>query len=221
LDLTIGDIFLPGREPDNRGGVNCPLDSYALEPGHTAVVTGFEEISLPSDIAGISFPPSRVSFKGILMTNPGHLDPGYQGKVRFAIINMGKYSYCLNRGDIIVTILLFKLENPPKKSWADRNPEGRQNDPNQIDVNRLSPDFLNLGERLKRIARREMDRTERKTILSFILITFAAILLSAVAVNFFSGPDADELNRRISILESRITTIETEQFLDRIIEHLD
>jgi len=87
IDLHIGEIFLPGKKGDEPGAESNPLTGHILSSGETAVVITQEKFTLPKDIAGIGFPPStRMSFKGILMTNPGHIDPGYNGHLRFTLI---------------------------------------------------------------------------------------------------------------------------------------
>src|SRR5258708_6578665 len=90
LDLHIGDIYLPGKKETEIGGTKNSKFDVELETGATAVVTTREILHLPANIAGIGFPPSRVSFKGLLVTNPGHVDPGYEGVIRFTLFNMAK-----------------------------------------------------------------------------------------------------------------------------------
>src|SRR5271163_1574285 len=89
IDLHIGNVYLPGEKETDLGGAKNPRQDYSLKTGETAVVTTAETLDLPSHIAGFGFPPSGVSFKGLLMTNPGHVDPGYKGVMRFTVINMG------------------------------------------------------------------------------------------------------------------------------------
>src|SRR5690348_3710155 len=79
VDLHIGNIYLPGVRETEPGGAKNPKHDYCLKTGETAVVTTLETLHLPPNVAGFGFPPSRVSFKGLLMTNPGHVDPGYEG----------------------------------------------------------------------------------------------------------------------------------------------
>src|SRR5205823_6027267 len=86
LDLMIGNIFLPGAQRSEDGGEWRPEAAYFLKPGQTAIVTTREHLSLPPNIAAFGFPPSHVSATGLLMTNPGHVDPGYSGQMRFTII---------------------------------------------------------------------------------------------------------------------------------------
>src|SRR5438094_9876722 len=122
IDLHVGQIFLPETKEGDPGHENTPLDSYVLEAGHTAVVITRESFSLPNDIAGIGFPPDSVSSQGILMTNPGHIDPGYKGTLRFTLINMGRKRFSLRAGDSIVTVLLFESDSAAHKGYGDRHP---------------------------------------------------------------------------------------------------
>jgi deoxycytidine triphosphate deaminase len=115
VDLHIGKIFIPGKSGKDEGSQDSPLDLHTLESGQTAVVSTLEDLCLPHDISAIGFPPNRISVQGILMTNPGHIDPGYSGPMRFTIINMGKTHFVLRREDPIVTLLFMKLSQPVQK----------------------------------------------------------------------------------------------------------
>jgi dCTP deaminase len=160
IDLHIGDIFLPGVKRHDPGGVLRPKTEHILGPGRTAVVLTQEEFQLPGHIAGIGFPPSHVSFQGILMTNPGHVDPGYASRMRFTVINMGSQDYILRQGDEIVTMLLIELSGPAQRDWLLRhggNPAGL---PSQDDIDRLSADFLDVDRRAAQISQRTVRDAE-------------------------------------------------------------
>jgi dCTP deaminase len=103
LDLHIGDIFQPGVKADKAGSAGNPKTELVLKTGQTAIISTKESIHLPGDYAAFGFPPSHVSSRALLMTNPGHIDPGYSGKLQFTVINMGRESYVLRRKDLIVT----------------------------------------------------------------------------------------------------------------------
>jgi deoxycytidine triphosphate deaminase len=76
IDLHIGSIYVPGTKHGEDGSEDKALTSHTLGPGQTALVTTLETLNLPNNVAAIGFPPSRISAQGILMTNPGHVDPG-------------------------------------------------------------------------------------------------------------------------------------------------
>jgi deoxycytidine triphosphate deaminase len=80
LNLTIGEIFVPGAAKAELGGVDNPITNhFPLEQGATVVIRTAEIVRLIDNRSAIAFPPSHVSLKGLLMTNPGHVDPGYVG----------------------------------------------------------------------------------------------------------------------------------------------
>src|SRR5687768_6762724 len=88
IDLHIGKIFVPGEYESDGGPAWKKM--LSLTHGRTAVLETMEELRVPNEYAAIGFPPSHVSSKGLLMTNPGHVDPGYSGSMRFTVINMAK-----------------------------------------------------------------------------------------------------------------------------------
>src|SRR5438876_8160439 len=124
VDLRIGNIYLPGEKETDLGGAQNPKQEYCLKTGETAVVTTMEILHLPRNVAAFGYPPSKdVSFKGLLMTNPDHVDPGYDGAMRFTVINMAREPYPLQRGGKIVTLLLFTLDHDVSYNWRQRNPQ--------------------------------------------------------------------------------------------------
>jgi deoxycytidine triphosphate deaminase len=155
IDLTIGDIFIPGADADDPGGINLPRTELSLETGRTAIVTTREELRLPSNIAGIGFPPSRVSFRGLLMTNPGHVDPGYAGPLRFTVINMAREPFPLKTGDAIVTVLFLELGRDVRADFVARRPDYAPRKPTREQIDWLSKDFVDVEERSTRIAKKE------------------------------------------------------------------
>lgn len=134
------------------------------------------------------------------MTNPGHVDPGYNGRLRFTVINMGREDYVLRRGDMIVTILLFKLDREVAKSYSARGNTAGSVTQEEIDL--LSPDFLDVAKRAKSIARRTF-------LTASVLGSVAAILLTLV-VNAvekrFSGVEDDKTD--IAVLKTRLDALD-------------
>jgi deoxycytidine triphosphate deaminase len=113
VDLHIGRIQIPSQKLEEPPqAISGPLDEHILITGAIAVLTTSEILNLPARIAGIGFPPSHVSIKGLLVTNPGHVDPGYEGPMHFTVINMGRQPYVLRVSDPICTLLLFELDSP-------------------------------------------------------------------------------------------------------------
>lgn len=112
IDLHIGEMYIPEKKDNQCGGkLNPNKDEFNLKPGGSLLVRIEENMKLPDDIGGICYAPARYSLKGMLIVNIGHIDPGYEGKLHFTVINLGKENLTLRKGDIISTLLLFKLSH--------------------------------------------------------------------------------------------------------------
>jgi dCTP deaminase len=154
IDLHIGKIYQPGIKAGKEGSATKPRWQLVLSTGQTAVVETQEAIHLPGDYAGFGFPPSHVSANGLLMTNPGHVDPGYSGTLRFTVINMGRDSFVLSQKAPIVTLLIFQLSQAAEADYAQRDPNRQVATFQQDDLDKLSPDFVDVTRRARTEATR-------------------------------------------------------------------
>lgn len=154
LDLTVGKIMVPPQVVDQQAQQQRPplmMKAFSIDPGATVVVETFEEIDLSASLAAFGFPPAHLSRNAILMTNPGHVDPGYQGKLSFTLINMGRDTYYLEEGQPIVSLMIFRFSTSSDvhSDYATRfGTSAGQRDYWAI-LNRLSPDFASISGRIK------------------------------------------------------------------------
>ena len=195
IDLHIGEIFVPGKKDSSFffWEKKCkPKTEYILMPGHTTVVCTKEEINFPNDLAGIGFPLSRNSSQGILMTNPGHIDPGYQGPLRFTLINMSRKKFPLRAGDKIVTLILIKMHREAEKGWFERNEE-KSKKPDKEQVNRLAPDFGDIENRAIKISKKEINKAHLKSLWVPVIAAVIAgvITLISTYLTVFKQPIKD------------------------------
>lgn len=219
IDLHIGDIYLPGRKESPTGATQTKQD-HVLKTGETAVVTTLETLRLPANVAAFGFPPSGdVSFKGLLMTNPGHVDPGYQGRLRFTVINMGKDPFPLEQGDRIVRLMFFTLENDAQASWIQRNPGGSQA-PTQSNVNRLSKDFVDVERRATDIARKQGVQWGAGITIAVTLLV-ALIQLVNSGQLFGGNKKLDDLQKKYDALEKRVDVSQKLSEYDKKIADLE
>ena len=206
FDLSVGKIYLPGVKEDDEGGVNHPLTWHKLPRGSTAVILTKEELHLPDYLAAFGFCPSDISFKGLLMTNPGHVDPGYDGNMRFTVINMGSEPFELREGLQIATLLFFKIEAESPSSWRKNNPSLCNRPITKADLSKLSVDFLDVEERAKNIAQSTVYRSDRLFFFSTLLLSLLAVLVAI----FLPLLTDRGLKEKIATLEGSIAAKELE-----------
>lgn len=209
LDLHVGQIYCPENANSHES-----KDSHCLGPGGTVVVTTQEELDMPRNIGAIAFMPSHISEEGILATNPGHIDPGYKGAIHLTLINMGREYYPLKKGEILVTLLFFELDEEVSIDYAQRHQkkqlaEGKTaSDDGEPEVdekkrlhnalNKLAPDFMNFEERSKKIAEEKV-----KSHLRWVEWIGGIIVVLGFFYGIWSQCQKNSLEARIIVLEDR------------------
>ena len=200
VDLHVGDIFIP-RTPENEpGSKSRPKREHVIGPGETILATTAETLRLPKNIAAFGFPPAGLSSKGILMTNPGHVDAGYVGGMRFVLINMSGEQQPIRRGDEVVTLLFLKLPAAVRASYTDRRtqaasvakvqdakPDKSQAASPTTDLDLLARDFFDFRKQVESITSEAIKEAE---------LTIKNAELSAKRESNRVTADANKLSRR-------------------------
>lgn len=229
VDLHIGKICVPEVEKGKLGSHGKPFEGdgtqHVLRPGQTAVVATREKVQLPDNLAAFGFPPSLISSRGILMTNPGHVDPGFSGVLHFTVINMGAKDFALVVGETIVTLLIVKLSGDATRGWQSRRrtppaaaQAGQQTDAvskleQQLEM--LSADFLDVQRRSTTIAEDVVNRTTWKVGLATALVA-AVATIGGLVVKGWQDASLKDVQKEISVLKKEIELTDFESDLDEI-----
>jgi len=215
LDLSVGTVYSPCTEEQNKPGDPIGTEQYILRPGRTAIVLTREELKMPSNLAAIGFPPSKeMSSQGILMTNPGQVDPGYEGPMRFTVINMGSKDFVLRKGDPIVSLVFLQLTANSAKDWLTRHSGQKSGGIIWDNLNRVSSDFVNVEERAREIANKAITDAELKIKRAGLLMSLLAVVIPLVinGILSFYGPGwkdpLQKVQQDIAVLQSQKDTTE-------------
>jgi deoxycytidine triphosphate deaminase len=213
LDLTIGKIFLPETLPDKLGGINNPRLKTSLSQGQTALIETAESVNLPMNIVAVGFPPASVTINGLLMTNPGLVDPGYKGPLHCTVINMGKMACQLKAGDRIMRLVLYQLSGTAA-STLHVVPAGI----NEETLDALCLDFLSIQKNIKSEVEGQIQRASWWTT---IYVGAFALFLSVggtVLTNYLQmGRSKDEV---ISALTTKVNELENDK-LKQLQDYID
>ncbi len=215
LDLSVGLVFTPCTEDQNKQDLPGGETQYVLKPGHTAIVLSREELKMPDNFLAIGFPPSKVSVQGILMTNPGQVDPGYEGQLRFTVINMGSQDFVLREGDVIVSLILMELKKSAQSGWLTRH-SGQKGGPiTWENLNRVSSDFVNVEDRARKVAKEAVAQADVKIKNLQIWVPAGAAILTLVAsilVSWLQGTWKDSLQK----VQQDIAVLQSEKNVDQL-----
>jgi dUTP pyrophosphatase len=92
--------------------VCCALEEKAvIHGGDVGVIPTGIAVSIPAGFELQVRPRSGLAFKhGIgIVNSPGTIDADYRGEIRIALINWGRRSYTVRRGDRIAQLVLQRI----------------------------------------------------------------------------------------------------------------
>jgi len=120
-DLRIGTIFFENKI-FSKPPAEQDQDPVILGPGGIISLFTLEELELPNDITATAFAMNVMSSQGVLVLNPGHVDPGFQGALTVRIINIRATSKALIYGTPIFTVIFQRLPHPTLRGYAPNKP---------------------------------------------------------------------------------------------------
>lgn len=225
VDLRISEVFLPFRDEKVDVKAVRRTSHHSLGVGESVKVTTLEEFDLGNDYGALLVAPARLTRRGLIVPDIGHVDPGFRGPLRITLINMGRHPYELRSGDSIVTVLLFRLATPVAVGLRDRTDGVQPYEKGLEDIRHLSADFLNIESRVKELAGNVARTTLGESgwrraffswclpivigILTALLTYYVHVESRLAGLEAKSGlfTDIQQLERRIDQLESKLKNV--------------
>jgi deoxycytidine triphosphate deaminase len=184
-DMTIGTIFI-----DKEKLTPTDKKSVTLSPGAIVSVFTKEELDLPQDIAATAFAINAMSSEGLLVLNPGHIDPGFKGPLTVRAINLRATSKAITFGTRIFTVIFDRLPAATAHPYSqNKTREEREIDFHAKDVEQ-NPESLfklvTLGKDKPLMTAEEVDRriTEHMMSRAIFLGTMLSVVLALIAALF-------------------------------------
>src|SRR5882757_9807847 len=132
-DMRIGTFFLNGQIINAAHG--RATEQIILQPGDVLSMFTEEELDLPPGICGTAFPLNSQSSRGLLVLNPGHIDPGFRGPLTVKVLNVRRVPMAVTRGTKIFTVIFERLSAPASKPYGRfHSREDREREFNSTDV---------------------------------------------------------------------------------------
>lgn len=182
IDLTVDEIYIPPESGDIRRDVHVANDFYMLPRGAMALIKTREIINFSADYAGLMFPKNgHFALKGIIVTNFGHVDPGYHGPLKYTVINFGSDPFRLEAGQRVASLMIFKLHNGADPDWKHL----KKHDATMISSHAkvLSRDFLDMERRIEERVREQVEQaSKRRDIVSSVIVPAIAIVFSLIGI---------------------------------------
>ena len=120
-NLALGSEVFVSPTPDtplkDRKIINLKddTDTVIIPPGQFAFLITEEKVSIPRNSIGFISIRFGMKAQGIINVSGFHVDPGYNGKLVFAIFNASGFPKVLKKGERMFSIWLSSLEDYDSK----------------------------------------------------------------------------------------------------------
>lgn len=187
-DLRIGTVFFDGR----MIGKDSPNanDSVILLPGDVVSITTLEEVRLPKEVMATVFPINAQSRKGLMVLNPGHIDPGFEGFLTVKALNLRKVPLAILRQEKILTIIFEKLRNTTRGYSSNQPRDVRERkiltedvESSPVDLSQVITSSTRMPFVTREVVKEELHASWLSKIPFCLGIIAVVIAISALALN--------------------------------------
>ena len=85
-----------------------------IPPGQFALLLSNETITIPNNALGLISIKSRLKLRGLINVSGFHVDPGFNGRLKFSVYNAGNQSLDLEPGQRLFLLWYNELDQPTK-----------------------------------------------------------------------------------------------------------
>ena len=182
--MRIGDeaFVSPEGRDTRKSGLVQRLEHKApivIPPGQFAYLTTREFITVPNDILGFINMKSRLKISGLVNVSGFHVDPGYKGKLLFAVFNAGPQTVTVRCDQDAFLIWFARLESATD-NYARNKPGFQEIDTTLMGL--IPAETASLNSLNKR-----MDKLERR--ISYVrgILSLTALVVTAAAAGVIAG----------------------------------
>jgi len=118
FELSLGDeIYISARETPTR---LADREAVSIAPGEFAIITTAEQVQMPQDKIGFISMKFGFTQYGLINVSGFHVDPGFVGKIHFAVYHAGPTAITLRRLDQVFMLFLASITDTAKKYEGKR-----------------------------------------------------------------------------------------------------
>jgi dCTP deaminase len=179
--LAIGDeVYISSPETKSKKQILSEKHpSFFIEPGQFAFLLTAERVTTPFDSIGFISIRAKYKFLGLVNISGFHVDPGYSGKLIFAVFNAGPTRIHLQKGQRIFLLWMASLDGPISRKELRK---GYDDIPSEL-ITQISGDFTTAYQVKSQVDKIKEDVAELKAfklraavIVGLVTLAFSAIL---------------------------------------------
>jgi dCTP deaminase len=108
-ELSLGSQAFLTSDPNGKRADLKPREQISIPPGQFCLLITEEIITMPKNVIGFISVKASIKFQGLVNVSGFHVDPGFCGRLKFAVYNVGSRSVPLIQGDPVFPIWFCDL----------------------------------------------------------------------------------------------------------------
>lgn len=109
-ELSMGSEYYPtGAETKTKISIGDG-EQISILPGQFAILLTQEMVCIPKDAIGFISIKASIKFRGLVNVSGFHVDPGFQGPLKFSVYNAGSKEIVLEHGAPVFLLWLASLD---------------------------------------------------------------------------------------------------------------
>lgn len=200
-ELSLGEEVYISPLPDTphkdrKTTVLKEKEAVVIPPGQFAFLITLEKVSIPENAIAFISMKFGAKAKGLVNVSGFHVDPGYKGRLIFAIFNAGPLSFQMKYGERLFSLWIADLdhtdERPRKKAGYDSIPTSLTNGPEAVSS------LPSLVKRLDEMEKKVEKFTIIQAILWGILISLTLVIVKPLLERYVAPLLGQDNNSSIS-----------------------
>ena len=127
-------------------------EQFIIKPGQFALLVTKETIRIPDNNLGFISIKASVKFKGLINVSGFHVDPGFNGKLKFSVYNAGSRDIILTEGQKLFPLWISEFTSALATSEVYNGHFQNQDGITTDDISRIEGKLFSpnvLSERIK------------------------------------------------------------------------
>jgi dCTP deaminase len=215
-ELRLGDEAFVTSSKNGKKQHIRPRDEIVIHPGQFGLLITKEVINIPKDTLGLISIKASIKFRGLINVSGFHVDPGFNGRLKFSVYNAGGQDINLSRDQLVFMIWFAALDEEVDVAYKGEHQ-------NQMEI--TSKDVMDIkGEMASpAVLSERLTNLERSTkIWGSVVFTLLAGIFLAVIPKYFEDNKTDSNKGfiQINIPRATITTSQEAEATNDITKQL-
>jgi dCTP deaminase len=153
-------------------------EQFAIAPGQFGLLITDERVRVPLNALAFISLRSHVKVRGLVNVSGFHVDPGYEGRLKFSVFNAGSKAVVLEQGESVFSIWFADLDRSTRDIYKGRH-KG-QTEIDSMDASAIAGFVSSLPELERRLSEQSKRIDKQESKLSAVTYFLIPLLISAL-----------------------------------------